>query len=83
MSLEMAYEQVLTNKSAIALVTAENASLVVVELVSEEMIRTRVALSTAGLVACVPHLGGGRIFAHHDGSACARARTGEGLAVRD
>lgn len=68
MPLKVAYEKILTDKSTVALVAAENARLIVVELVTEEMVRTRVTLGTAWLITGVPHLGGRRFFASHAGT---------------
>ena len=56
--LEVADQKILTNEGAVALVAAEDACLVVVELVSKQMIWARVAFCAAGLITCVPHLGG-------------------------
>lgn len=67
MSFEVTDEEVLSDKGTIALVTAEDACLVVVELMTKEMVGSRITLCTAGLIACVPHLGrwGGGFFARH------------------
>ena len=43
MPLKVAYEKILTDKSTVALVAAENARLIVVELVTEEMVRNAAA----------------------------------------
>ena len=67
MSFEMTNEKVLSDKGAIALIAAEDTGLVVVELVTKEMVRSRVALCAARLVTCVPHLrrGGDGLFTSH------------------
>jgi hypothetical protein len=69
MALEMTYEEILTNKGAIALVATEDARLVVVELVAQKMVGTGVALCASGLVARVAHLGRRRVLAHHGGES--------------
>lgn len=48
MPFEMTDQEVLADKGAVALIAAENARLIVIELVSKEMIRPRVALFASG-----------------------------------